>query len=144
MKITIEVEDNISNARLIHGLSYLYARVVDVEDDKTQQTLPKGVYTPLSQITESRRYTDVDTDGDTDEEEVPYIDDDGTLELWAQYIVTDLSQDAYQCKHKPTPRNMVWRASHIPGNKVANAPSHYAITDRPWVKTLRRVRRHSS
>ena len=76
----------------------------------------------------------------SDEDGVPFVDDDGTLETWAEYVAKDCGYGmAYQYSAMPYKGNSTWvrRLKSL----VLRAPDHYAIADRYWTNTLRRVRR---
>jgi len=77
---------------------------------------------------------------DTDLYGVPYVDDDGTLEPWAEYVATSPLGHAEQFESKPY-SDFTWL--HFPSSEARVAPVRYAITDLPWTETLRRVRRPS-
>jgi hypothetical protein len=66
----------------------------------------------------------------------------GGLEPWARWVATDKDGLVYQYETKPPPGEDAWGWRRV-GN-FTKAPAHYAITDRPWTETLRRVVREKS
>jgi len=79
-------------------------------------------------------------ESEVDDDGVPYVDDDGTLEPWAQYVATEPDMEARQYESDPVPCSARWPVLELDARDT-EAPYHYAITDRPWQETLRRVRR---
>ena len=82
--------------------------------------------------------------GAVDEDGVPYVQDDGTLEPWAEYVATDADGEVWQYQAKPVIKenSQLW---DVPPGGLAfgtTAGTCYALTDRDWRKTLRRVRKN--
>lgn len=77
-----------------------------------------------------------------DEGGVPYVQDDGDLPAWAEYVATDREGKAYCYPVRPYPCYcpVLW---DMPGNeKFMQLDKKYANTIVVWDKTLRRIWRH--